>query len=60
LARFCQTYLGKPVDKAEQGSVWIRRPLTMPQRIYAALDALVCVLIYEKQQQQQQTEEAEP
>ncbi|CAJ1942274.1 unnamed protein product [Cylindrotheca closterium] len=48
LARVSQHYLGKPLDKAEQCSMWSSRPLSESQRIYAALDAWTCVAIYEK------------
>jgi hypothetical protein len=48
LARVCQFYLGKPLDKAEQCSVWSARPLSDNQRAYAALDAWVCIGIYKK------------
>ena len=46
LARCCERYLGKPLDKSEQCSQWTRRPLSPEQRVYAALDAHVCALIY--------------
>jgi hypothetical protein len=46
LARCCERYLGKPLDKSEQCSQWTRRPLSPEQRMYAALDAHVCALIY--------------
>ena len=48
LSRACQHYLGKPLDKAEQCSLWSARPLSEGQRIYAALDAAVLIAIYEK------------
>lgn len=48
LARVCQHYLGKPLDKAEQCSMWSNRPLSESQRAYAALDAWTCVAIYNK------------
>jgi hypothetical protein len=46
LSRVCQFYFGKPLDKAEQCSVWSARPLSENQRAYAALDAWVCIGIY--------------
>jgi len=48
LARVCAFYLGKPLDKAEQCSFWAARPLSVRQRTYAALDAWVCAVVYEK------------
>ncbi|KAL3941808.1 MAG: hypothetical protein SGBAC_003888 [Bacillariaceae sp.] len=48
LSRVSQHYLGKPLDKAEQCSMWSSRPLSESQRTYAALDAWTCVAIYEK------------
>ncbi|KAL3922950.1 MAG: hypothetical protein SGILL_001933 [Bacillariaceae sp.] len=48
LARACQHYFSKPLDKAEQCSLWSARPLTDHQRSYAALDAWICVAIYLK------------
>lgn len=37
---------GKPMDKANQYSVWLNRPLREAQQVYAALDAYVLVEIY--------------
>lgn len=48
LSRVCQFYFSKPLDKAEQCSLWSARPLSDNQRAYAALDAWVCVEIYNK------------
>ncbi|VEU37465.1 unnamed protein product [Pseudo-nitzschia multistriata] len=48
LSRACEHYLGKPLDKSEQCSLWSSRPLSDRQRSYAALDAWVCVAIYAK------------
>jgi hypothetical protein len=48
LSRVTNEYLGKPLDKAEQCSLWSARPLSASQRIYAALDAWVCCAIYKK------------
>lgn len=48
LSRVCDFYLGKPLDKSEQCSFWSARPLSIQQRIYAALDAWVCLAIHRK------------
>jgi hypothetical protein len=48
LSRVCHNYLGKPLDKAEQCSMWTARPLSLQQRVYGALDAWVCVAVYDK------------
>jgi len=48
LSKSCNHYLGKPLDKAEQCSLWTRRPLSMEQRVYAALDAWACTAIHSK------------
>jgi ribonuclease D len=48
LSRCCEHYLKKPLDKSEQCSEWNQRPLSEPQRVYAALDAYVCACIYSK------------
>ncbi len=47
LARVCQHFFGKPLDKSEQCSFWGARPLSLGQRSYAALDAWVCAAAYE-------------
>ena len=47
LSRVCEDYFGKPLDKAEQCSMWERRPLSEQQRAYAALDAWACAALYE-------------
>lgn len=48
LSRICKHYLGKPLDKSEQCSLWTNRPLSLSQRAYAALDAWAVVAIYQK------------
>ena len=48
LSALVGTMLGKPLDKRPQCSDWNRRPLRESQIIYAALDALVLILIYDK------------
>jgi len=40
--------MGKKLDKSQQISNWDRRPLRQEQMIYAALDAYVCIQLYEK------------
>ena len=47
LSRACEKYLKKPLDKAEQCSLWMNRPLSLNQRVYAALDAFTCAAIYD-------------
>ena len=48
LSRIAETYFGKPLDKSEQCSVWSRRPLSERQRVYASLDAWVCVALHQR------------
>ena len=48
LSRGCEAFLGKQLDKSEQCSDWLARPLSPEQREYAALDAWACSAIYEK------------
>jgi hypothetical protein len=57
LSRCCDFYLGKPLDKSEQCSLWTKRPLSREQRVYGALDAYVCVAIYNKIKAITKTEE---
>ena len=55
LSKVCEYYLMKPLDKSEQCSEWNQRPLSMKQRIYAALDAYVCAMIYTKMMKMEQS-----
>lgn len=48
LSDLCELHLGKPMDKTFRVSAWERRPLRLPQLVYAALDAVVCVHLREK------------
>ena len=48
LSKACEHFLGKPLDKSEQCSFWSARPLTKEQRVYAALDAWTCAVLYER------------
>ena len=48
LAALAKCLLGKPLDKRPQCSDWDRRPLRESQMTYAALDALVLILIYDE------------
>ena len=47
LSRACEKYLKKPLDKSEQCSLWMNRPLSLNQRKYAALDSFTCAAIYD-------------
>ena len=47
LSMMAEVCLGKPLDKQCQVSRWGRRPLSERQLQYAALDALVSVMVYE-------------
>jgi hypothetical protein len=44
-----QAHLGLQLDKGEQRGDWARRPLTLKQLRYAALDAACTLLLYENQ-----------
>ena len=46
LGGLCQAVLGRRLDKTEQVSDWLRRPLRQSQTIYAALDAFSCWQIF--------------
>lgn len=48
LSNHCLFYLGKKLDKTNQVCQWDQRPLTEDKIIYAALDAIVSVPLYEK------------
>lgn len=63
LSRVCEMFLDKQLDKCEQCSDWLARPLSPEQREYAALDAWVCAAIgsmmFEGRQQLTATEKEE-
>jgi 3'-5' exonuclease len=44
-----ELHLGLALDKAEQRGDWSRRPLSLEQLRYAALDAVCTLLLYEQQ-----------
>ncbi|VDD86732.1 unnamed protein product [Enterobius vermicularis] len=48
LSGYCEFLFGSPLDKTEQCSVWDRRPLRDLQTRYAALDAYVVLMMFEK------------
>ena len=48
LSILSENILGFPLDKRMQKSDWERRPLLYDQILYAALDAYVLLLLYEK------------
>jgi 3'-5' exonuclease len=48
LSRLVTHYLGKPLNKNEQCSDWAKRPLSVPQIEYSALDAAVTPIMVEK------------
>jgi ATP-dependent Lhr-like helicase len=48
LAAVCARELGLELDKVEQTSDWRRRPLTVRQQAYAALDAEVLLKLYDR------------
>jgi 3'-5' exonuclease len=48
LSRLVMHYIGKPLNKNEQCSDWSKRPLSVPQIEYSALDAAVTPIMVEK------------
>lgn len=51
LAFMCQKFLGLTLSKYEQRSNWNRRPLQLRQMHYAALDAYLCLVLYDRMRQ---------
>jgi len=47
-SKVCEKLIGKPLCKYEQCSNWERRPLRESQLHYAALDSLLCCLIFKE------------
>ena len=47
-SKVCEKLIGKPLCKYEQCSNWERRPLRQRQLHYAALDALLLCVVYQK------------
>ncbi len=45
---FAIIILGKKIDKSLQCSSWDERPLSKPQIIYAALDTIIAINLYNK------------
>ena len=43
----CARTIGQRLDKTEQCSDWGRRPLRREQLLYAALDALILILVHD-------------
>ena len=48
LSRICDVMLGQKIDKSEQMSNWLKRPLRQEQLEYAALDACCLHRVYEE------------
>lgn len=48
LSKLCEEMIGKPLCKYEQCLNWEERPLRESQLHYAALDSILCCLIYKK------------
>lgn len=60
LTSIADLYLGKPLDKRLRMSDWTKRPLSVAQLRYAALDAVVLVHILEKMRKMQPPEVLDP
>ena len=48
LTKLCEEIFGKPLCKYEQCLNWEKRPLRESQLHYAAVDSIICCLIYKK------------
>ena len=48
LSKLCEEIFGKPLCKYEQCLNWEKRPLRESQLHYAAVDSIICCLIYKK------------
>lgn len=58
LSKICACLFGKKLSKRQRLSNWEAAELTPKQQVYAALDAIVCVDIYEKLKTMRPDEEA--
>jgi hypothetical protein len=46
-SKYCEYYLGKGLNKEYQCCNWRERPLSHEQIIYAAMDSIACIYLYE-------------
>jgi hypothetical protein len=48
LSNYCLHFLGSPLNKTFQKSAWDERPISLEQLIYAAMDSIVVIYLYEE------------